>query len=270
MLPDHSSPEIIPPLDVSYPPSKSHDYLSSRPPVPPDTNESPDIRHTLSNSCLDYEAPSYQSDIFAGRTNDSYPLFNSVTPKAPAWISSTSSATPTSFLHPLISLQEDLSPKKEKLTPKIDTNWRDIPRSIHVSSSRDLSSMIPEPQYVSPSPLSDPATPKAPAWTPSTPRPVNVSPLRRTSSPRIPELHHILSSSQPPAIPKQTVASCSTLPQDEDKHTETVRKPNDDPVFPGAYPIDELEQSGYSQLPFVSKLCSLSFFSWVIELTFGW
>jgi hypothetical protein len=62
MPPDYSSPEIISLLDVSYPPT-SHDKHSPRPLVLPDTNESPDIRHSLSNSCLDYEAPFYQSDI---------------------------------------------------------------------------------------------------------------------------------------------------------------------------------------------------------------
>jgi hypothetical protein len=70
---------------------------------------------------------------------------------------------------------------------------------------------------------------------------------------------YVSASSQPPAIPisKQTVASCPTLPQNEDK-PEIIRKPDDDPVFPGAYPIDKLEQCGSSQLPFFSKL---SFFS---------
>jgi hypothetical protein len=282
--PDYS-PEITPPLDFSSPLSTPRDWLSPRPLVPPNTTESPNIRHTLSDSRLDDAASPRQSDTFVeARTNDSYALSYPVTPKVPAWIPSISSATPTSIPHPLISVQEDFSPKKEKVTRKIDRIRRDIPRFVHVSSSRDLSSTIPEPHYVSSSPPCDPATPKAPVWPPSNPHPlssypkdsspqrvfpriniirpdnprlVNVSPLRRNPSPRIPELHYLSSSSQPPAIAKQTVASFSNLRQEEDK-PEVMRKPNDDPVFPGAYPIDELEQSGYSQLPFVSKLCSLS------------
>jgi hypothetical protein len=164
--PDYS-PEITPPLDFSSPLSTPRDWLSPRPLVPPNTTESPNIRHTLSDSRLDDAASPRQSGTFVeARTNDSYALSYPVTPKVPAWIPSISSATPTSIPHPLISVQEDFSPKKEKVTRKIDRIRRDIPRFVHVSSSRDLSSTIPEPHYVSSSPPCDPATPKAPVWTP--------------------------------------------------------------------------------------------------------
>jgi hypothetical protein len=32
-------------------------------------------------------------------------------------------------------------------------------------------------------------------------------------------------------------------------------KPDDEPVFPGAYPIDELENASHSIPAFISKLC---------------
>jgi hypothetical protein len=48
-------------LDFSYPLSTPHDWLSPRPLVPPNTAESPDIRHTLPDSRLDDAAPTRQS-----------------------------------------------------------------------------------------------------------------------------------------------------------------------------------------------------------------
>lgn len=120
MPPDYSSPEIISPLDVSYPPSTSHDNHSPRPLVLPDTNESPDIRHTLSNSRLDYEAPSYQSDTFAARTNDSYPLSDPITLKAPTWMPGNSRVNPY-FYHPNVNSRTH---EKKDSEHNLETKWR--------------------------------------------------------------------------------------------------------------------------------------------------
>ena len=49
---------------------------------------------------------------------------------------------------------------------------------------------------------------------------------------------------------------------------QMAKKPDDDPVFPGAYPTDELEDSDSSNSP--NPMRSASFFKWVIELISGW
>ena len=61
--------------------------------------------------------------------------------------------------------------------------------------------------------------------------------------------------------------------EDEDPNPKIVSPTNDDPRFPGHYPIDEFELSDYSHPNLFSRLYpkhAPSLLRWAIELIFGW